>query len=120
MYRFPHVQRLRGELKRSEIRNNVKYQLTTQEFVQQRGQTTYRIPLDNIIGIVECDGTEFARHAHHLSSTKPDSFGRAYKIVANLLYSVSPAGVIEQAQVSFYTRLSRPFALQLESFLQTS
>ncbi|WAH38914.1 hypothetical protein [Alicyclobacillus dauci] len=120
MYRFPKVKMLRGELKRSEVRNNVKYQLTTKEFIQQRGHTTYRIALENIIGFTECDNKEFTRHVRSISSTRPDGFGRAYKIVASILHLVSPAGVVEQSQVSFYTRLSSPFAKQLEAYLETS
>ncbi|MFB5191056.1 hypothetical protein [Alicyclobacillus fastidiosus] len=120
MYYFPKVKMLRGELKRSEVRNSVKYQLTTKEFIQQRGHTTFRIALENIIGFVECDDAEFSRHVHRLSSGRSDGFGRAYKIVASVLHLVSPSGVVEQAQVSFYTRLSRPFAQQLEDCLQSS
>lgn len=118
MYRFPKVKMLRGELKRSEIRNSVKFQLTTHEFIQQRGSTTYRIALENVIGFMECDPSEIARHVNFVSSVKPDTFGRAYKIVASVLHLVSSNGVIEQEQVSFYTRLSRPFAQQFEALLK--
>ncbi|EPZ49043.1 hypothetical protein [Alicyclobacillus acidoterrestris] len=119
MYHFPKVKMLRGELKRSEVRNSVKYQLTTKEFIQQRGQTTFRIALDNIIGFVECDDLEFSQHVNRLSSGRSDA-GRAYKIVTSVLHLVSPSGVVERGQVSFYTRLSRPFAQLLEDYLQSS
>lgn len=119
MQRFTRVKMLRGELKRTEVRNNIKYQLTTKEFIQQRGQTTYRIALENIIGFIECDALEFANHVHPFAGLRPDSFGHAYKIVATLVHLVSPGGVVEQSNISLYTRLSRAFAQQLEQFLQT-
>lgn len=117
MYQFPKVKSLRGELKRTEIRNHIKYQLTTKEFIQQRGRTTYRIAIDSILGFVECSDTEFARHLTPGTATRSDRFGRAYKIVASVLHHVTDNGVIEQTQVSFYTRLSTTFASQLESIL---
>ncbi|MFD1674910.1 hypothetical protein [Alicyclobacillus fodiniaquatilis] len=120
MYHFPKVKMLRGELKRSEIRHGTKYQLTTKEFIQQRGQTTYRIALDHIIGFVECDDKEIINHAHRLLGSSRDPYGRAYKIVANIVHLVSPSGVIEQVHVTFYTRLSRTFAQQLENFLRAA
>ncbi|MCL6443285.1 MAG: hypothetical protein K6T83_07505 [Alicyclobacillus sp.] len=110
---FPKVPWLRGELKRSEIRAGVRYQLTTQEFVLQRESRTYRIALDNILGVIECDDTEYRAHAFQADRGS----GKPYKIVATLLHLVSPSGVIEQAQVSFYTRLSNPFARYLEGLL---
>lgn len=110
---------LRGELKRTEVRNNMKYQLTTKEFIQQRGQTIYRIALENIIGFIECDALEFANHVHPLAGQRPDSFGRPYKIVATVVHLVSPGSVVEQSKISIYTRLSRAFAQQLEQFLQS-
>ncbi|WP_067617431.1 hypothetical protein [Alicyclobacillus acidiphilus] len=117
MYQFPKVKSLRGELKRTEIRNRVRYQLTTKEFIQQRGRTTYRIAIDNILGFIECSDSEFSRHLAPGIGYEPDRFGRAYKIVASLLHHVTDNGVIEQTHVSFYTRLSASFAKQLESIL---
>lgn len=119
MYIFPKVKMLRGELKRSEIRHGVRYQLTTKEFVQQRGRTTYRIALDHILGFVECDDAEFAGHVAQAGSRR-DGYGRPYKIVASVVHLVSDNGVIEQSQVSFYTRLSRPFASQFETLLAST
>lgn len=117
MYRFSKIKMLRGELKRTEVRNNMKYQLTTKEFIQQRGQATYRIALENIIGVIECDGKEFSMHVHPLFHLKSESFGSAYKIVATVVHLVSPNEVIEQSNISFYTRLSHSFAQQLQHFL---
>lgn len=120
MYRFSRIKMLRGELKRTEVRNNMKYQLTTKEFIQQRGQATYRIALENILGVIECDGREFTKHVHPLFQPKSESFGRTYKIVATVVHFVSPHGVIEQDNISFYTRLSQPFAQQLQHFLHAN
>lgn len=120
IYRFPKIKMLRGELKRSEIRNSIKYQLTTKEFIQQRTGSTYRIALDNIIGFVECDDKEFSNHAFHSFGRGGEKFGRAYKIVASVLHSVTQNGVIEQSNVSFYTRLSSPFAKTMENLLRTT
>ncbi|GLV13841.1 hypothetical protein Heshes_15250 [Alicyclobacillus hesperidum] len=117
MYQFPKIKMLRGELKRTEIRNQVKYQLTTKEFIQQRGRTTYRIALEHILGFVECADSEYDRHAKPVYGTKPDRFGKPYKIVANLMYLITESGVIEQSRVSFYTRLSSHFAKQMEILL---
>lgn len=120
MYQFPQVKRLRGELKRSEVRNQVKYQLTTREFIQQRGRTTYRIALEHILGMMECSDAEYARHAKPLFASSPDPFGKPYKIVALVMHLVTEAGVIEQHRVSFYTRLSPPFAAQMENLLSAN
>ncbi|WP_274433830.1 hypothetical protein [Alicyclobacillus sp. ALC3] len=116
--RFPKVQTLRGELKRSEIRSGVRYQLTTEEFILQRSHRTYRIALRNILGLVECQEDEF--RGAWVRSGVLESGGHPYKIVATLLYLISPAGVIEQNSVSLYTRLSPPFAKQLSHLLQTT
>lgn len=118
MYYFPKVKMLRGELKRSEVRNSIKYQLTTQEFIQQRGRTTYRIALEHIIGFVECDDRELSQHINLVSNGQPDSFGSAYKLIASVVHVVSESGVIEQCQVSFYTRLSEAFAKQMDAMLR--
>jgi len=120
MYAFPKVKRLRGELKRSEVRNQVKYQLTTREFVQQRGRTTYRIALEHILGMVECSDAEYLRHAKPLFGSTPDPFGKPYKIVTVLMHLVTEVGVIEQQGVSFYTRLSPGFAAHMENLLAES
>lgn len=114
--RFPKIQTLRGELKRSEIRAGVRYQLTTEEFILQRSHRTYRIALRNILGLVECKEDEF-RVAFHRGS-QLEAGGQPYKIVATLLYLVSPSGVIEQQGVSLYMRLSKPFARQLGRLLE--
>lgn len=116
---FQRVQTLRGELKRSEVRSGMRFQLTTKEFILQRDYRTYRIALENILGLVECSDEEFKRNqgltmANHRTSGKP------YKIVTTLMHTVSPNGVVEQSRVSFYTRLSVPFASQLESLLGAS
>lgn len=111
---FPKIQSLRGELKRTEIRGMTRCQLTTREVVVQRPQRTYRISLDNIIGVLECEEDEYRQS--HGSKPYGDS-GRPYKIVTTLLYLISPAGVIEQTSVTFYTRFSRAFATQLERLL---
>lgn len=118
MYGFPKVQMLRGELKRSEIRGGVRFQLTTREFVQQRGTQTFRIALEHILGVVECTDSDLRSRA--FSNHVPiDSYGRPYKITATTVHLISTSGVSEQHQVSFYTRLSTAFAKQLECILQT-
>lgn len=45
---FSRVLSLRGELKRTEIRGSIRYQLTTREFILQRQQRTYRIALEPV------------------------------------------------------------------------
>ena len=118
LFAFPKVQSLQGELKRSEVRAGVRYQLTTHEFVLQREQRTYRIALDNVLGLVACSDEEYRVHAGRVFGR--GTHGRPYKIVATLMYLISPAGVIEQSRVSFYARLSPPFASQLEKLLSRS
>lgn len=118
MSTFARVPYLRGELKRSEIRGSTRYQLTTREMVVQKSQRTYRIALENILGILECSDHEFRTHESTVP-TGDGSNGRPYKIVATIIHLVSPAGVIEQTKVSLYTRLSIPFVRQLESLLSS-
>lgn len=116
--RFPKVQVLRGELKRSEIRSGIRYQLTTEEFVLQRSQRTYRIALKHILGLVECSELELRGHQSLHPGLTAQAQGHPYKIVTTLLYMVSPSGVLEQSGVSLYTRLSAPFARQMNHLLQ--
>lgn len=120
MYAFPKVQSLRGELKRCEIRSGVRYQLTTKEFVFQRGLATYRIALSNVLGLVLCTDDEYHRHAHLTLQSYSGPTGDAYKIIATTLYLVSPTGVVEQNRVTFYTRLSPGMAAQFAALLQVS
>ncbi|MCL6548874.1 MAG: hypothetical protein K6T30_08195 [Alicyclobacillus sp.] len=115
MTRFPKVETLRGELKRSEIRSGIRYQLTTREFILQREQRTYRIALEDILGIIECSDEELARETHR--TVGGQATGKPYKIVTSLLYQISPSGVIEQTFVSLYTRLSPAFATQMARLL---
>lgn len=86
----------------------------------QRGQNTYRIALSDILGFMECDENEFRSHIHRLGGLSASEANRAYKIVATVVHSVTPVGVVEQFRVSFYTRLSNPFASQMEHLLGKS
>jgi len=123
LYGFTRVKALRGELKRSEIRGTTRFQLTTKEFVQQRPSHTYRIALENILGMTECDES-FAKNTDALPTAglygglPPGA--KIYKIVATAVHLVLPSGVVEQEAVCFYTRLSAPFAKQMESLLTSS
>lgn len=112
---FRAVPSLRGELKRTEIRMNTRYQLTTKEFVLQKNGSTYRIALENVLGMMEC--TPEDSHSHIFSDGS--SFGVPYKIIATLLHIVLPHGVVEQNGVSFYIRLSPAFAKQMTVILGT-
>ncbi|MDP9728227.1 hypothetical protein [Alicyclobacillus tolerans] len=115
MIHFPSVKSLRGELKRSEIRGNMRYQLTTKEFIQQRESHTYRIALQNILGMTECDEKE-AKNLK-MSWTNSSKYGKLYKIVANAMFVILPNSVVEQRSVQFYTWLSPAFAEQMEALL---
>lgn len=117
MPHFPRIESLRGELKRTEIRAGIRYQLTTREFVLQRQQRTYRIALENVIGLVECDDDEY--RLGQLHGAAEESSLRPYKIVTTLMHLVSQRGVVEQERVSFYTRLSSSFARQFETLLSS-
>lgn len=109
--RFPSVPMLRGELKRSEIRGGLRYQLTTQEFVLQRNSKTYRIALDSILGLVPC-------HSEDIPWTdSAGGTGALYKIVATVMHIVLPSQVVEQEGASLYTRLSPGFARVLTQAL---
>lgn len=117
MKKFPSVKGLQGELKRSEIRGGIRYQLTTQEFVLQRNYQTYRISLQHVLGITECSEEELAAPTSVFVRSSAGGSGRPYKIVATVLYLVTANRVIEQTRVSFYTRLSTAFAAQLTELL---
>ncbi|MDQ0188227.1 hypothetical protein [Alicyclobacillus cycloheptanicus] len=93
--------------------------MTTEEFILQRSQRTYRIALDNILGLMECPEDEFRLHGG-FDQERAQACGRPYKIVTTLLYLVSPAGVIEQSRVSLYARLSAAFADQMTALLRAS
>ncbi|MCF8563495.1 hypothetical protein LLE49_01895 [Alicyclobacillus tolerans] len=117
LLRFPTVKSLRGELKRSEIRGGIRYQLTTKEFILQRPEQTYRIDLEHILGVTECSEEEIKAPPLRSVRSRVSGTGKPYKIVATLLYSITPNRVIEQSRVSFYTRLSPAFARQLSELL---
>ncbi|MBX5437179.1 MAG: hypothetical protein IRZ33_08175 [Alicyclobacillaceae bacterium] len=118
MTRFPKIESLRGELKRSEVRSGIRYQLTTREFILQRDRRTYRIALQDILGLIECTDSELAGQMH--LAVGAHAAGKPYKIVTSLLYQISPSGVREQTFVSFYTRLSPAFASQMAGLLASS
>jgi len=117
---FRQVQSLRGELKRSEIRGDARYQLTTKEFVFQRGLNTYRIALEHVLGFIKCRDEEFLRYAHLSSQTYSVPTGDPYKIVLTMMHVVSPVGVVEQHRMTFYIRLSQGMASQFENLLKLS
>jgi hypothetical protein len=64
---------------------------------------------------VEC--TDADLRARAFTRHFADAFGQPYKISTTILHLITPSGVAEQKQVSFYTRLSNAFVQQLESFL---
>ncbi|ADG05768.1 hypothetical protein [Kyrpidia tusciae] len=119
MKKLWRVKALRGELRRTEIRRNTGFQLTTQEFVLQKESQAYHIAFDDILGVVE-QGSPPAFPEEWSGDTRvpaADSPG-VVKIVATNMRIHRPGGITETGAGTLHVRLSEEFTLQLLRLLK--
>ncbi|MDI3257454.1 MAG: hypothetical protein QJR01_06975 [Kyrpidia sp.] len=113
------VKPLRGELRRTEIRRNTGFQLTTKEFVLQKQDQAYHIAFEDILGIME-QGTHPTFPGEWSGETwvcAPDTPG-VVKIVAANMQIHRPSGVMETGAGTLHVRLSDEFIQQFLGLLK--
>lgn len=119
-HRFVQVKNLAGELKRTEIRRGIRYQLTTKEFVLSREEQAYHLLLQHIIGIIQKDETDRPTVHSFADYGTVDQLYPVYKIVTTQLSVYSPSGEHEKGASTLYASLSPSFVESLMDVLHSS
>ncbi|MBX6396134.1 MAG: hypothetical protein IRY98_10610 [Alicyclobacillaceae bacterium] len=119
MKKLWRVKPLHGELRRSEVRRNTGFQLTTKEFVLQKEDQAYHIALEDILGVLE-DRENHAFPGGWSGETwvdAPDAPG-VVKIIATKMRIYRPSGVTETGAGTLHVRLSGEFVRQFIKLLK--
>lgn len=119
MRKLWRVKQLAGELRRTEVRRNTGFQLTTKEFILQKEDMAYHIALEDILGVIEDRGQEPFPDAGLSGETRvtAPTGPEVVKIVAVRMRIHRPSGTVETGAGTLHVRLSAEFRQQLLNLL---